>query len=170
MNFHQHFYVLSHNPTAGIMTFVNDVLTVICQLESLNHKPQTDEVTNKLFISLHSSFVAVDTNLLLCTPEPFIKAITATLKEFEGNKTLHLSFLAPNDSAVKDESALYANGKYHHGRGWSKPKCDNFDWGHSKGQKGVCFHCGHSQWRKMCHQHAQRWKRVHSQSSCPHCK
>ena len=25
MNFHQHFYVLSHNSAAGIMTFVNDV-------------------------------------------------------------------------------------------------------------------------------------------------
>jgi hypothetical protein len=42
MNLHQRFYALSHDPVVGIMPFVNDVLTVIRQLESINRKPTKD--------------------------------------------------------------------------------------------------------------------------------
>jgi hypothetical protein len=70
MNLHQHFYALSHDPVVGIMPFVNDVLTVIRQLKSIDRKPTKDEITDKLLIGLHFSFAAVHTNLSLCTPEP----------------------------------------------------------------------------------------------------
>jgi len=88
MNLRQWLYSLSHNPTVGIMPFVNEVLTVVHQLESIKCKPQKDEIMDKLLISLHSSFAAVRTNLSLCTPEPSVKEITAALKEFEDNETL----------------------------------------------------------------------------------
>jgi hypothetical protein len=47
---------------------------------------------------------------------------------------------------IKEESLLYAHKGSHHGsgRGGSKPKFDDFDWGNSKGRDGVCFRCGHS--------------------------
>jgi hypothetical protein len=146
MNLRQHFYALSHDPTVGVMPFVNDVLTVVCQLESIKRKPMKDEITDKLLIGLHSSFAVVRTNLSLCTPEPSINEISATLKEFEDNETLRPSFSAPIDSVIKDESALYANKGYHHGSGGggSKLKFDDFDWGNSKGRDGVCFRCGRS--------------------------
>jgi hypothetical protein len=63
MNLRQHFYALSHDPTVGIMPFVNEALTVVCQLESINCKPTKDEITDKLLIGLHSSFATVRTNL-----------------------------------------------------------------------------------------------------------
>jgi hypothetical protein len=48
MNLHQCFYALSHDPTAGIMPFVNEVLTVVRQLKSIDRKPTKDEITDKL--------------------------------------------------------------------------------------------------------------------------
>jgi hypothetical protein len=117
MNLHQHLYVLSHNPVIGIIPFINDILTVVHQLKSINHKLTKEEITDKLLIGLHSSFAAVHTNLLLCTPEPSIKEITAALKEFEDNKMSHPSFSAPIDSVIKNESALYTNKGHHHGNG-----------------------------------------------------
>jgi len=47
---------------------------------------------------------------------------------------------------IKEESLLYAHKDSHHGSrgGGSKPKFDDFDWGNSKGQDGVCFRCSHS--------------------------
>jgi len=72
----------------GVMQFVNNVLTVVCQLKSINGKPTKDQITDKLLIGLHSSFTAVHTNIFLHTPEPSIKEITATLKEFKDNETL----------------------------------------------------------------------------------
>ncbi|KIM73755.1 hypothetical protein PILCRDRAFT_14978 [Piloderma croceum F 1598] len=63
---------------------------------------------DKLLIGLHSSFAAIRTNLVLCTPKPLIKQITVALKEFEDNKTLRPSS-APIDSVIKDESTLYMN-------------------------------------------------------------
>jgi hypothetical protein len=88
MNLRQQLYLLSHNPAVGVTPFVNEVLSVVHQLESIKRKPQKDEITDKLLISLHSSFAAVHTNLSLRTPEPSIKEITAALKEFEDNETL----------------------------------------------------------------------------------
>jgi hypothetical protein len=131
MNLRQHFYALSHDPTVGVMPFVNDVLTVVRQLESIKRKPMKDEITDKLLIGLHSSFAVVRTNLSLRTPKPSINEISAALKEFEDNETLCPSFSAPIDSVIKDESALYANKGYHHGSGGggSKLKFDDFDWG-----------------------------------------
>src|SRR5882762_320406 len=144
MNLCQCFYALFHNPAVGVMPFVNDVLSVVRQLKSIKRKPQNDEITDKLLIDLHSSFAAVRMNLSLCTPEPSIKEITATLKDFEDNKTLRPSFSAPIDSVIKDESLLYAQkgGRHGSGGGGSKPKFDDFDWGNSKGRDGVCFRCG----------------------------
>jgi hypothetical protein len=68
-------------------------------------------------------------------PEPSIKEITTTLKEFEDNEILRPSFSAPIDSVIKDESALYTNKGHRHGSrgGGSKPWFDDFDWGHLKG-------------------------------------
>src|SRR5882762_1385617 len=144
MNLRQRFYALSHDPVVGVMPFVNDVLTVVHQLESINRKPTKDEITDKLLIGLHSSFAAVRTNLSLRTPEPSIKEITAALKEFEDNETLRPSFSAPIDSVIKEESLLYAQkgGRHGSGGGGSRPKFDDFDWGNSKGRDGVCFRCG----------------------------
>jgi hypothetical protein len=144
MNLRQRFYALSHDPAAGVMPFVNEVLTVVRQLESIKRKPKNDEITDKLLIGLHSSFAAVRTNLSLRTPEPSIKDITAALKEFEDNETLRPSFSAPIDSAIKEESLLYAQkgGRHGSGGGGFKPKFDDFDWGNSKGRDGVCFRCG----------------------------
>jgi hypothetical protein len=124
------------------MPFINDVLSVVRQLKSIKCKPQNNEITDKLLIGLHLSFAAVCTKISLHTPEPSIKEITATLKDFEDNKTLCPSFSTPIDSTIKDESALYANKECRHGSrgGGSKPKIDDdFDWGNSKGQDGVCF-------------------------------
>src|ERR1700683_1144889 len=101
MNLRQRLYSLSHNPAVGVMPFVNEVLTVVCQLESIKRKPQLDEITDKLLIDLHSSFAAVRTNLSLRTPEPSVKEITATLKEFEDNKTFQPSFSTPIDSVIE---------------------------------------------------------------------
>jgi hypothetical protein len=86
MNLCQHLYALSHDPVVGVMPFINDILTVVCQLESINYKPTMDEITDKLLINLHSSFAAVCTNLLLCMPEPSIKEITTALKELKTTK------------------------------------------------------------------------------------
>ena len=52
MNFRQCFYALSHDPAAGVMPFVNEVLTVVRQLESIKRKPKNDEITDKLLIGL----------------------------------------------------------------------------------------------------------------------
>ena len=146
MNLRQWLYSLSHNPTVGIMPFVNEVLTVVHQLESIKCKPQKDEIMDKLLISLHSSFAAVRTNLSLCTPEPSVKEITATLKEFEDNETLQPSFSALINSSIKEETLLYANKAHHQGSRatGSRTRYDNFDWGNTKSQDGVCFRCGHS--------------------------
>jgi hypothetical protein len=146
MNLRQRFYALSHDPATGVMPFVNEVLAVVRQLESIKRKPQNDEITDKLLIGLHSSFAAVRTNLSLRTPEPSIKEITAALKEFEDNETLRPSFSAPIDSVIKEESLLYAQkgGRHGSGGGGSKPKFDDFDWGNLKGRDGVCFRCGRS--------------------------
>ena len=73
MNLHQCFYALSHNPATGVMPFINKVLAIVQQLESIKHKHKNDEITNKLLISLHSLFATVCTNLSLHTPEPSIK-------------------------------------------------------------------------------------------------
>jgi hypothetical protein len=134
MNLCRWLYSLSHNPTVGIMPFVNEVLTVVCQLESIKHKPQKDEITDKLLIGLHSSFAAVRTNLSLCTPEPFLKKITTVLKEFEDNETLRPSLSAPINSSIKEATLLYANKAHHHGRGGngSSTRYDNFNWGNTK--------------------------------------
>jgi len=88
MNLCQHFYALSHNHAVGVMQFVNNVLTVVCQLKSINGKPTKDQIMGKLLIGLHSSFTAVHINIFLHTPEPSIKEITATLKEFKDNETI----------------------------------------------------------------------------------
>ena len=116
------------------MPFVNEVLTVVHQLESIKHKPQKDENTDKLLIGLHSSLTAVHTNLSLCMPEPSIKEITVTLKEFEDNETLRPSFSALIDSGIKEETLLYANKAHHHGSGGngSRVRYDDFDWGNTK--------------------------------------
>ena len=134
MNLHQWLYSLSHNPTVGIMPFVNEVLTVVCQLESIKHKPQKDEIIDKLLIGLHSSFAALCTNLSLRTPEPSIKEITATLKELKDNETLQHSFSALIDSSIKEETLLYANKAHHHpsGGNGSRTRYDDFDWGNTK--------------------------------------
>ena len=146
MNLCQCFYALSHDPAAGVMTFVNDVLTVVRQLESINRKPQKDEITDKLLIGLHSSFAAVRTNLSLRTPEPSVKEITAALKEFEDNETLRPSLSAPIDSTIKEETLLYTNKAHRHGSrgGVTRTKYDDFDWGNTKKRDGVCFRCGRS--------------------------
>ena len=107
MNLCQCLYLFSHNPTVGAMPFVKEVLTVVCQLESIKRKPQKDEITDKLLISLHSLFAAVCMNLSLCMPEPSVKEITTALKEFEDNKTLQPSFSAPINSSIKEETLLY---------------------------------------------------------------
>jgi hypothetical protein len=134
MNLHQCFYALSHNPAAGVTTFINNVHTVVRQLESINCKPNNNEITDKLLIGLHSSFAAVCTNLLLHTPEPSIKEITAALKEFEHNKTLQPSFSTPIDSSIKEESLLYTNKTHCHGSGGGVPRMryDDFNWGNTK--------------------------------------
>ena len=93
MNLHQRFYSLSHDPTVDVMPFINDVFSVVRQLESIKRKPQTDEITDKLLIGLNSSFSTIHTNLSLCVPEPSVKEITAMLKEFEDNETLPLHLL-----------------------------------------------------------------------------
>ena len=128
------------------MSFVNEVLTVVRQLESIKRKPQKDETTDKLLIGLHSSFAAVRTNLTLHTPEPSIKEITAALKEFEDNETLKLSFSTPIDSAIKEESLLYANKAHRHGSRGGVPRMryHDFDWGNTNNRDGVCFRCGRS--------------------------
>ena len=145
MNLRQRLYSLSHNPAIGVMSFVNEVLTVVRQLESIKRKPQKDETTDKLLIGLHSSFAAIHTNLALRMPEPSIKEITAALKEFEDNETLKPSFFTPIDSAIK-ESLLYANKAHRHGSGGGVPRTryDDFDWDNTKNRDGVCFCCGRS--------------------------
>jgi hypothetical protein len=146
MNLHQRLYLLSHNPMVSIMPFVNEVLTVVRQLESIKRKPQKDEITDKLLIGLHSSFAAVHTNLSLHTPEPSVKEITATLKEFEDNETLRPSFSAPINSSIKEETLLYANKAHRQGSRatGSRTRYDDFDWGNTKSRDGVCFRCGRS--------------------------
>jgi hypothetical protein len=146
MNLRQWLYSLSHNPTVGVMPFVNEVLTVVHQLESIKCKPQKDEITDKLLIGLHSSFAAVCTNLSLHMAEPSVKEITTTLKEFEDNETLRASFSAPINSSIKEETLLYANKAHCQGSGatGSRTRYDNFDWGNTKSQDGVCFRCGRS--------------------------
>ena len=133
MNLCQCFNALSHDPAAGVMPFINDVLAGVHQLKAIKRKPQNDEITDKLLISLHSSFAAIHTNLSLCTPKPSIKEITTALREFEDNET----FPTQIDSMIKEESLLYA----YKGSCGSKPTFDDFDWGNSKGQDGICFHC-----------------------------
>src|SRR5882762_4722004 len=127
MNLCQRFYALSHNPATGIMPFINKVLAIVRQLESIKRKPQNDEITDKLLIGLHSSLTAICTNLSLSTPEPSIKEITSALKEFKGNETLQPSFSAPIDSVIKEEFLLYAQkgGRHESGGGGSKPKFDD---------------------------------------------
>jgi hypothetical protein len=143
MNLHQQFYLLSHDPAIGVIPFTNQVLTIVCQLESIKCKPQVDEITNKLLIRLNPSFAAVHTNLALHNPEPSIKKITAALKEFEENETLRPAYSAPNDS-IKQESLLYANKAGCHGSGGGafRTKFEDFNWGNSKRREGVCWHCG----------------------------
>ena len=36
INLHQHLYALSHHPAVSVMLFVNEVLTVVHQLKSIN--------------------------------------------------------------------------------------------------------------------------------------
>jgi hypothetical protein len=65
MNLCQCFYLLSHDPTISIIQFTNQVLTVVCQLESIKHKLQIDEITDKLLIGLNPSFATVHTTATL---------------------------------------------------------------------------------------------------------
>jgi len=83
MNLCQHFNALSHDPAAGVMPFINNVLAVVRQLKAISCKLQNNKITDKLLIGLHSSFAAICTNLSLRTPEPSIKEITAALKRIQ---------------------------------------------------------------------------------------
>ena len=95
-------------------------------------------------IGLDPSFAVVCTNLALHNPEPSIKEITAALKEFEENETLHPAYSALDD-LIKQESLLYANKTGRHGSGGGgRTKFEDFDWGNSKRHEGVCWCCGQS--------------------------
>jgi hypothetical protein len=153
MNLQQQLYSLSYNPTAGIMPFVNEVLTIVCQLKSIKCKPMKDEIMDKLLIGLHSSFATICINLTLCSPEPSIKEITTALKEFKDNETLQPSLSAPIDSTIKEETLLYANKAHHGGSRGGVPRMryNDFDWGNTKSQDGVCFHCRWSHHTELCY-------------------
>ena len=112
-----------------------------CWRQSIKWKPQVDEITDKLLISLDPSFAAVHTNLTLCIPEPSVKEITAALKESEENETLRPAYFAPTDFVVKEESLLYMNKSGCHGSrgGGIRTKFKDFDWGNQKKRDGVCF-------------------------------
>ncbi|KZP02063.1 hypothetical protein FIBSPDRAFT_711921, partial [Athelia psychrophila] len=88
MNLRQQFYSLAHDPTSGVMSFVNAISAVVRQLESIGHKPAVDEITDKLLIGLHPSFSAVRTTLSLRSPEPSVKDIVSALKQFEASEIL----------------------------------------------------------------------------------
>jgi len=81
---------------------------------------------------------------LLCTPKPSVKEITAALKELKDNETLQPSLSTPIDSATKEETLLYMNKAHHHESrgGVAQTRYDDFDWGNTKSQDGVCFCCG----------------------------
>ncbi|KAF7979224.1 hypothetical protein HWV62_43180 [Athelia sp. TMB] len=49
MSLRHQFYSLTHNPTSGVMSFVNSINSLVYQLEAINHKPSKDEISDKLF-------------------------------------------------------------------------------------------------------------------------
>lgn len=147
MGLRQQFYSLTHNPTSGVMSFINSITSLVHQLEAINHKPSKDEISDKLLIGLHSSFSAVRTALALRSPEPSVKDIIAALKQFEDNELLSTSGSAHSDldPYIKTETALYAGRTCRSGGGGGGYKGDGdgcFDWGNTKKRDGVCFRCG----------------------------
>ena len=87
---------------------------VVRQLAAIGHKLGDLEISDKLLIWLHQSWVPVRTVLTLRkkTEKPEIKLITSMLKQFEANESLvaapRLPIKAEESEPSLAESALYA--------------------------------------------------------------
>ncbi|KIJ43819.1 hypothetical protein M422DRAFT_100852, partial [Sphaerobolus stellatus SS14] len=86
MSLHQRFYSTTHDPFAGVTCYINEVLLIVRQLNTIGHKPADDEVTDKILISLDPSFSAIRSILSLCEPIPRVDEITAALQEYENQE------------------------------------------------------------------------------------
>jgi hypothetical protein len=144
----QQFYSLPHNPSLSIAVFIDAVLSIARQLDSIGHKLDDLEISDKLLIGLHHSWAPVRTVLTLRekSKKPEIEKITAALKQFEANESL----LATSSPLVKveelnsGESVLVANG-YGGGLKGNKRRErgeEAYDWGNTKDRDDVCWRCG----------------------------
>ncbi|KIJ25635.1 hypothetical protein M422DRAFT_108713, partial [Sphaerobolus stellatus SS14] len=86
MSLRQRFYSTTHDPSAGVTSYINEVLSIVRQLNAIGHKPADDEVTDKILIGLDPSFSAIRSILSLREPIPRVDEITAALQEYENQE------------------------------------------------------------------------------------
>ena len=134
-----------HDPTVGIAVFIDTIFPVVQQLGTIGYKLNDLEITNKLLIGLHKSWAPVYTVLTLHekSKKPNIKLITSMLKQFKANKSL---VAAPGPLVKVEqpelslaESALYMKSQGGGTKRGHGEKLEEFNWGNSKEQEGVCW-------------------------------
>ena len=78
----QQFYSLMHDPTVGIVVFIDAIFSVVQQLSPIGHKLNNLKITDKLLIGLHKSWAPIDTAPTLHEKfkKPDIELITSMLK------------------------------------------------------------------------------------------
>lgn len=145
----QRFYTLEHDPHERIGVYIDAVFNIVRQLNSIGHKPDDLEVSDKLLIGLDRSWFPARTALTLReqSAQPDLDQITSALKQYEANE---------NPPPIKEESrgdsAMYAKSRGGGGRdprdkghGQSRGRdVGEYDWGNTKDSDGACFRCGRS--------------------------
>ena len=118
MALHQQFYSLMHNPAVGITVFIDAVFSIVRQLGTIGHKPDDLEISDKLLIGLHKSWVPVRTALTLRekSKKPEIELITSALKQFKANESL-VAAPGPQVKAEQSEPSLAEASLYTKSRG-----------------------------------------------------
>lgn len=143
MSLHRQFFSVTHNPSCDVSTFIDFVLSIVCQLEAIGHKPAEDEVLDKILVSLDPSFASISTMISLQNPAYSIDAACHTLTEFEVNLKSHVTQPKPDIAMYGGvgKSRFGGEGGVQLGGGRFS---DDIDWMNTRRREGVCFRCGHS--------------------------
>lgn len=137
------FYFTKFDPkTEDVTTFIDRILTIADKLGNIGHRPNDTEITDKILMSLDSSFGSIRVVLSHQTPAPSIDKLTDALKEFENQEKLRTK--SPTRSPSPSEEAHAAKDYRSKKRGGAKPSYTDFDWGNTQDREGACWRCGRS--------------------------
>lgn len=126
------FYTLTHDFTLPLSNFITALKLSVRQLKAIGHEPITDEITNKLLMSLDSAYTPIHVLLANESPQKSFMDMVTALSDFES------AGLKKSDSSI----ALVAITSCRGMRKVRRERDDSFDWGNSKEREGVCYQCG----------------------------